>query len=235
MKQFISENVNGILGTTILHLILFIVLLVVQIGKIRDYNSEQILVEFDEEAIPIEDVITPVDYYASYTEVQNNQSSEGIRSLVTNISGEDVSAQDYEQQIMDELGIESLKPEMPAADLTNEFSLEEQKASPEKPPETINNRIVTDNTVVSYDLLNRWHRYIYIPAYKCKGGGTVTLNIEVNQQGAVNSATVIKGLSTNDQCLIDEAVNSALQAVFNSGPSLPARQQGMITYTFIPQ
>ena len=234
LKQFISENVNGILGTTILHLLLFIFMLFVQIGKIREIKSEQILIEFDDEMIPLEEIITPEDYYANYTEAMNDMPQQGMRSIASNISDEEISTEIYERQVMEELGIESLKPEMSKVN-QEEFSLEEQKTLTEAPPEGITNRIVSENTVVSYELQNRWHRYIYVPAYKCRGGGTVVLNIEVNQQGKVNSAAVIKALSTNDPCLLDEATSSALQATFNSGPSLPVRQQGVMTYTFISQ
>jgi len=234
LKQFISENVNGILGTTIIHLLLFIFLLFVQIGKIREIKSEQILIEFEEEMTPIEEFITPEDYYANYNEAMNNMSVSGMRSLASNISDEEISTEVYEQQVMEELGIETLRPEV--ADINNqEFALEQPKPAKEAPPEGITNRIVRDNTVVSYELSNRWHRYIYIPAYKCRGGGTVVLNIEVNQQGRVNAAAVIKALSTSDPCLVNEATNSALQATFNSGPSLPSKQQGIMTYTFIAQ
>jgi TonB family protein len=237
LKQFISENVNGILGTTILHLLVFIFLLVVQIGKIREYKSEPILVEFDQEEIPIEEVITPEDYYANYTEAQE-KAGEGLRSLVSNVNqsnDEDISTQSYEQEVMDELGIQTLKPEMPKEN-QEEFSLEPNKEQvPDKPPAFINNRIVRDNTVVSYDLRDRWHRFIYIPAYKCKGGGTVMIRIEVDQHGVVSSANIISEGSTKDQCLLDEAVNSALQAVFNSNPTAPSKQSGVMTFTFIAQ
>lgn len=234
MKQFISNNVNGILGTTILHLLLFIFMLFVQIGKIREIKSEQILIEFDDEMIPLEEIITPEDYYANYTEAMNNMSVSGMRSLAASISDEEISTEQYERQVLEELGIESLQPDMPEMP-QEEFSLEENKTVREEPPAGITNRIVSDNTVVSYELQNRWHRYIYIPAYKCRGGGTVVLNIEVSQQGRVNAAVVIKALSTSDPCLVNEATTSALQAIFNSGPSLPARQQGIMTYTFIAQ
>ncbi len=116
MKQFISENVNGILGTTIIHLLLFIFLLFVQIGKIREIKSEQILIEFEEEMTPIEEFITPEDYYANYNEAMNNMSVSGMRSLASNISDEEISTEVYEQQVMEELGIETLRPEV--ADIT---------------------------------------------------------------------------------------------------------------------
>ena len=234
MKEFLSENVNGILGTVIVHLLVFIFLLFVQIGKIREYKNEQILIEFDDEMVPIEEIITPEDYYANYNEATNNMASSGIRSLATNISDNEISTEDYEKQVMEELGIETLKPDIPS-DQADEFTLEEQKTETESPPKVTSNRIVRDNTVVTYELQNRWHKNIYIPAYKCKGGGTVVLNIEVSQQGNVNTASVVKALSTIDQCLIDEATSSALQATFNSGPSLPVKQQGIITFTFIAQ
>ena len=92
-----------------------------------------------------------------------------------------------------------------------------------------------DNTTVSYFLEGRWHSYIYIPTYKCQGGGTVILDIIINQSGKVVSAIIAENKSTSDPCLREEAYRSALSAQFNSDQKSPAKQLGTISYVFLPQ
>ena len=97
------------------------------------------------------------------------------------------------------------------------------------------NVIRKDNTTVSYFLENRWHSYIYIPTYKCQGGGTVIIDIVMNQAGKVISAIIAENKSTRDECLLEEAYRSATTARFNADSKSPAKQLGTITYVFIAQ
>lgn len=87
-----------------------------------------------------------------------------------------------------------------------------------------------------FDLKGREGRFIHIPGYKCKAGGTVKVTIEVSQDGTVVSAVVDEAKSSyTDSCLSDEAVMSALKCRFSAKSSAPKKQVGTITYRFIPQ
>lgn len=90
-------------------------------------------------------------------------------------------------------------------------------------------------SVVSYDLGGRKASRLPIPAYKCFGGGEVTVLIEVNPNGDVINAKVKSDVSTNDSCLRDYAVRAALRAKFSKSASAPAKQKGDIVYSFIAQ
>lgn len=235
LKHFISENINGILGTTIFHLVLIMLFLFLKIGKVREYYAELIEIEFSSETESIEDIIDPSNNLENLEMPQLDRQT--ISNIARNVSAElenEISTEKYEQELMEELGIEDLQPEVQEFS-TDMAMVETTKPEEDQPPEEMSNTIVKDNTTVSYDLLNRWHKYIYVPAYKCKGGGTVILSIEVNQDGIVTSATVHTNISTDDPCLIEEAIQSARSAVFNASPAAPSRQTGSITYIFVPQ
>ena len=92
---------------------------------------------------------------------------------------------------------------------------------------------VAGTVTVSYSLNNpvRHHRYLDKPAYKCEGGGEVVVNITVDRSGKVIAATPSGG----DKCMRETAQRSAFASTFNIDNSAPARQQGTITYIFIPQ
>ena len=90
-------------------------------------------------------------------------------------------------------------------------------------------------SVVSYNLDGRKASHLKIPAYRCNGGGDVTVIITVNPQGQVLNATVMKDISSSDKCLCDYAVRAARLSRFSASPTAPARQRGEILYRFIAQ
>jgi hypothetical protein len=91
-------------------------------------------------------------------------------------------------------------------------------------------------TRIYYDLEGRTHTYLPLPIYRCEGSGKVVLSIEVNLKGIVERAEVIPGESTtNDQCLIETAVSTALESRFNADVNAPRIQKGTLTYHFVAQ
>ena len=95
-------------------------------------------------------------------------------------------------------------------------------------------RKVKGRVTVSFSLKNpvRQSVDLSVPAYRCEGGGEVVVAIVVNRAGEVVSARVAEG---GDDCMREAALHAARVSSFNIDSSAPARQQGTITYTFIPQ
>lgn len=93
---------------------------------------------------------------------------------------------------------------------------------------------VKGRVTVSYSLPGRHATRLPVPAYMCEGGGEVVVAITVNQNGKVIAANVAQG-SSNDPCLTETATKAALDSRFNVDGTAPNRQQGTITYLFIPQ
>ena len=90
-------------------------------------------------------------------------------------------------------------------------------------------------SVLSWSLDGRRATHLPIPAYRCYGGGQVTVIITVNNQGSVVNAKVDDGSSSKDGCLQGFAIRAARLSKFNSSQTAPARQMGTITYAFIAQ
>ena len=95
-------------------------------------------------------------------------------------------------------------------------------------------RKVKGRVTVSFSLTNpvRTSRYLHIPAYRCEAGGDVVVCITVDRGGEVIAAKVESG---GDDCMRETAVSAAYASRFNIDSSAPERQQGTITYIFIPQ
>lgn len=95
-------------------------------------------------------------------------------------------------------------------------------------------RKVKGKVMVSFSLTNpvRTSRYMHLPAYLCESGGDVEVAITVGRDGKVIDAKINYG---GDECMQQTAINAARRSRFNIDNSAPARQQGTITYIFIPQ
>jgi hypothetical protein len=243
LRTFFTNNVNSILATISLHLLVAILFLWFKLGEAHEKQKEQVLIEFNQEVKPLEDKTVKTEKASGEEEKTMPALSSGeVHSIAANVSSkldEKISTQKYEQQVMQELGINSLKssaPENAPPPSTDENAVG-QTAHEDKPDQqsAVPNVIRKDNTTVSYFLENRWHRYLYIPTYKCQGGGTVIIDIVLNQSGKVISATIAQNKSTRDECLLEEAFHSATTAVFNSDSKAPAKQVGTITYVFLAQ
>ena len=93
---------------------------------------------------------------------------------------------------------------------------------------------VKGRVTVSFSLTDpvRTSRWLEVPAYQCEGGGEVIVTITVNRAGEVTAARVSEG---GDDCMREAALRAARSSLFNIDSSAPARQNGTITYIFIPQ
>ena len=90
-------------------------------------------------------------------------------------------------------------------------------------------------SVLSWSLDGRKASHLPIPAYRCYGGGEITVIITVNNRGDVLNAKVDESVSSKDHCLQEFAVRAARLSKFSASTEAPARQMGTITYAFIAQ
>ena len=90
-------------------------------------------------------------------------------------------------------------------------------------------------SVISYSLDGRKAISLPVPAYKCQGGGDVSVRITVNKKGYVTADTVISNVSSSDECIINSAVDAAKRSRFRASSTAPDKQIGEIVYRFIAQ
>ena len=84
----------------------------------------------------------------------------------------------------------------------------------------------------SFDNPVRYSRHLVKPAYRCEGGGEVVVKVAIARAGKVLYAYVESG---GDECMRQTAVSAAKGSRFDHNNSAPAKQEGVITYIFIPQ
>ena len=90
---------------------------------------------------------------------------------------------------------------------------------------------VNNKSSMHYSLVNRTHQFLPTPIYLCEENGKVTINITVNASGTVTNTSVNSSSSSNNDCLIDQALSYAKDAKFSSDAS-KASQIGTITFYF---
>lgn len=121
-----------------------------------------------------------------------------------------------------------------AAALREQGSDDVLSASKEKLPDS-NAQQYKGPSVISYSLDGRKAISLPVPAYKCPGGGDVSIQITVNRKGYVTAAAVIENVSTSDECIVSSAIAAAKKSRFRASTSAPEKQVGEIVYRFIPQ
>lgn len=78
----------------------------------------------------------------------------------------------------------------------------------------------------------RTKRNLIVPAYTTDTGGQVVVAVTLNPGGEVIAAKIKSG---GTEIMREEALKAARASLFNIDPSAPARHEGTITYTFLPQ
>ena len=224
-----KENINGIIGTIIFHLLALIVFLIFKLDRVKDKHEDQLAIEFSQEEFKtIEQIIQE----SKPKELNINPlSSHLVKNIEVNTANElreQIDARSIERQIMEDEGIESLEPKEIDA---GEPVVANEKDMNKKPKER---KEYTGRTITEYSLKNRSAKYIHKPNYLCQYGGTVKMKIVVNQDGNVINASIIQSSSADD-CLKEAALSSANRCRFNRDYNSPARQDGTLTYTFISQ
>ena len=90
-------------------------------------------------------------------------------------------------------------------------------------------------SVISYSLDGRKAMSLPVPAYKCQGGGDVSIQITVNKKGYVTAASVIGNVSSADECIVRSAIAAAKRSRFTASSTASDKQIGEIVYRFIAQ
>lgn len=244
-------KVAGILGAVIIHLIAGITFMLVQIGtlNINEYTKEY--------QIALEDVSQP-EKRVTLTDLQGTSvekmflGDQDILNIARNLANQPdvkINAENYIDKVKEEL-IENgqlgkdnyIDEQKRAKENAQDGNValekkEENKKETDKPKDSQEMAAnFSGPTRIYYNLAGRTHTYLPIPIYKCEGSGKAVLTIEVNPKGNVLSAKIVIAESTtNDPCLIEAAINSALISRFNPDIKVQKIQTGTLTYHFVAQ
>ncbi len=243
MLRIIKENINGILGTVIFHLIIVLMILVTRLSSFDHQLEQTLLIEFDQDISAEEFAAITESLQSDESFLQDDESGHSARNIAVDVSEErpvpdqfrDLSSQQLSE--LDQRVDEVLNNAANGADLFPEHpEIETESTAEIIPQENNNDHPYTGPTTITYDLQGRTHLRIPVPVYKCPDGGIVEVNINVNQQGRVVDVNIDGSPENfNEMCIFETATQAAMASRFTESTEAPSVQSGTITFYFQKQ
>lgn len=236
-----NEEKAGLYLTVIFHLILLIIILAYSIHRtvsqetsfVLDFTQQEELERQREIQAFKESVSAELDELIA----QSRQSTPRNVAVDASRSGErlrdDRSANPSE--VYDEARRLQEKLDASRREAQRALDSEDDVDLGSKKEESASKETYVGPSVLSYRLDGRKGQSLPIPAYKCVGGGDVTVAIIVNRKGYVTAVKVVEATSSSDVCLQDYAMKAAKRSRFTASSTAPERQAGEIVYRFIAQ
>ena len=236
--EWIYDNRIGLCVTIIVYLTLSIIFVSAKIGASSRKTTETMYIDLG----AVELLEQERDRLLEEIKRKNSQTDwKSIRNLSSNENALNENLEDEKGTDVSELNAaaEAIEKERKANREAYEKGLREadaiganRKKGNSEGEQTDTKRKGTVTVSFSFKNPVRYSRHLVKPAYRCEGGGEVIVSVVVNQRGEVTSAWVESG---GDECMRQTAVESARNSRFDINNSAPAKQQGTITYIFIPQ
>jgi len=243
LKSLYRKHIYGVMGTLIFHILLLCIFLLSGIKIKKEIKEKPITIEI----LPEKEVPTHIETKTIESQRKNNftntPSNDDInentlknRQSATNFKKTFIKDKELEKELNAAKALASdvnkqLSKKIP--DIKN-FKMPE-KTTKGMDPKSISNTIYSGKSNIHYILKGRYHVRLPIPVYLARGGGIITVDIWVNQQGKVIKANVRENNEIQDEMLPVYAKQAALNTLFNEDLKAPSPQQGTITYTFVPQ
>ena len=234
---WIYDNRIGLCVTIIVYLLFAIIFVSAKIGTSKRAVDETIYIDMG----AVELVSEELERLKEEVRKKSETDWKSIRNLSSNENALNENLEDEKGTDVEELNAaaEAVEAERRANQEAYERGLREANDIGKNRESEDNNTKQKDtkrkgSVTVSFSFSNpvRYSRYLVKPAYRCEGGGEVIVSVTINQRGEVISAVVTSG---GDECIRQTAVESARNSRFDINNSAPAKQQGTITYIFIPQ
>ncbi|NBC82581.1 MAG: hypothetical protein GVY19_04285 [Bacteroidetes bacterium] len=230
------NRLNGILGTVAFHLLLILFFLAIRLKGYEVPEKDSILIDFQEVENQVEQLQKQQEEVLRQIETPDlsNQAKSNIAVNVTKDVQQELSTEQYVEDLMKELDIESLEtPEPTEIEESDAASL---SAEEQHPPATSDEKgEYSGETKIKYALKDRQKVYIPVPSFKCLNSGIIVIDITVNPEGEVIQTSLSPESSTSDECLVSEALQAARGSYFNRSEKAPNRQKGYISFEFRAQ
>jgi len=242
IKNLYRRNVYGVMGTLIFHILLVTGFWISELNfKIKAEKEETIFMDL---ILPPEKLETPIQ---ETEKVQNskigaNQTNRSDQNMGSNHAVNDAMKRDkffdesYKRDIenAEKMVSDVNKQLSKRVPQTKKFEMPEAITEGQD-PDSIKNTIYSGKSNIHYFLENRFHVRLPIPVFLAKGGGLITVDIQVDRTGKVIKADARPSGNINDPMLPVYATQAAERTVFNSDSKAPSVQRGTITYRFVAQ
>lgn len=233
----LEKHQNAILGTLIVHILIFVWLNIQNVSFYIIQPKEKVLATLDftvpeNNLIPKETKENYSDNEVEVTNAASNYDQEKDMSASQKKALEDKVIEDvkeFEKKQFNDFGKDNPVIE------NNHY--QNEKINDNSINKTVNKSLKkTSNATAKYFCENRNMILQKIPSYLCNQTGTVRLIIKVNPKGEVTDCKVDNSeTNTSNQCLIENAINYAKNWKFNQDFSSSQRQEGWIEFIYLSQ
>ncbi len=244
LQRLYRVNINGIIATLAIHVVVLASLFFARLKNDYELPPDALFVDLTSEEIKLPDPEKEKQDLGNQALALNGaQSGEHNSNRAVNLgdqsghsSGDPFFDKEYAREVAAAKQLESdvnknlakKIPEigdipMPVAS-TEGMSREEAKRSTFK-----------GRSNIHYLVGNRYHLQLPIPVYLAQGGGEVVVDVVVDRNGEVITATPHESANITDQMIFAYAKQAAEKTVFNSDNTAPDKQRGTITYLFVAQ
>ena len=235
-----KEKKVGFYSTIIFHLVVIIILLLTAIHRIVDEETSFVLDFSKLEEIEKLEKLEELKQQASKELddlLSGKTTSSAYRNVAVDRSNQPLKDDRFKNpnQVYDEARELQRKLDASRAAALREQGDDDVSAANKDNLPNSNAEQYKGPSVISYSLDGRKALSLPVPAYKCHGGGDVSVQITVNRKGYVVSAAVIESVSSSDECIVRSAIAAAKRSRFRASSSAPEKQVGEIVYRFIAQ
>ena len=233
----LEKHQNAILGTLIVHILIFVWLNIQNVSFYIIQPKEKVLATFDftstennlipkknKENFTNNEIV--VANAASNYDQKKDMSASQKKALAEKVI-EDVK--EFEKKQFSDFGKDN--------PIIGNSHQENDQIKDNSVSKTVNKSLKkTSNATAKYFCENRNMILQKIPSYLCNKTGTVRLTIKVSPKGEVTDCRVDNSeTNTSDQCLLKNAINYAKKWKFNQDFSSLQRQEGWIEFIYLSQ
>ena len=233
-----KEKKVGFYSTIIFHLVVLIIFLLTAIHGIVSEETSFVLDFSKLEEIEKIEKLEELKQQASkeLDDLLSGRASNSYRNVAVDRSNQPLRDDRFKNptQVYDEARELQRKLDASRAAALREQGSDDVAANNENLPKE-NAQQYKGPSVISYTLDGRKAISLPVPAYKCQGGGDVSVQITVNRKGYVVAAQVIESVSSSDECIVRSAIVAAKRSRFRASTTAPEKQVGEIVYRFIAQ
>lgn len=233
-----KEKKVGFYSTIIFHLVVLIIFLLTAIHGIVSEETSFVLDFSKLEEIEKIEKLEELKQQASkeLDDLLSGRASNSYRNVAVDRSNQPLRDDRFKNpnQVYDEARELQRKLDASRAAALREQGSDDVASNNENLPKE-NAQQYKGPSVISYTLDGRKAISLPVPAYKCQGGGDVSVQITVNRKGYVVAAQVIESVSSSDECIVRSAIAAAKRSRFRASTTAPEKQVGEIVYRFIAQ
>lgn len=238
------DNINAIIATLAIHLIVMTVLLFTQFKNNLELPNEALFVDLIPENLKVPEQSAEKQDLGNQSLTRNGSSSGSHNSNRAVNLGDPFSKTSGDPFFDKEYAREVAAAKQLASDVNKNLAQKIPKIGDIPMPvastegmsrEEAKRSTFKGQSNIHYLVGNRYHLQLPIPVYLAQGGGEVTVDITVDRNGEVLSASPRNSSTVSDPMIFAYAKQAAEKTVFNADNSAPDKQRGTITYLFIAQ